>query len=397
MNTHVTIPDGIANDRPLDFFWFLPTAGDGRYLGSDAFNRAPDNAYLREIAVAADRLGYKGVLLPTGQFCEDSWVTAAAIAPFTEQLKFLVAIRPGVATPAHYARQTAALDRLSNGRLLLNVVCGGNPAELAGDGVYLDHDERYAQADEFLTIWRGLMAGELVDFKGEYLSAKGGRNLFPPVQTPHPPLYFGGSSDAAIEVAADHVELYLTWGEPPTQVKEKIDAVRAKAAERGRTLRFGIRLHIIVRETEDEAWAEADRLISHLSDEAIAAAQAQLAKNSDSVGQARMAALHGGRRDKLEVAPNLWAGIGLVRQGAGTALVGDPRTVAERIREYQSLGIDTLIASGYPHLEETYRVAELLFPELGLPLGNYGRGARAPAGLQSEIGVRSGFGAVRAT
>lgn len=241
------------------------------------------------------------------------------------------------------------------------------------------------------------MAGELVDFKGEYLSAQGGRNLFPPVQTPHPPLYFGGSSEAAIDVAADHVELHLTWGEPPAQEKEKLDAVRERAAERGRKLRFGIRLHIIVRETEAEAWSEAERLISHLSDEAIAAAQAQLAKHSDSVGQARMGALHDGRRDRLEVSPNLWAGIGLVRQGAGTALVGDPKTVAARIREYQSLGIDTLISSGYPHLEESYRVAELLFPELGLPLGNYGRDTTAPAGVQAQIGVRSGLGAVRAT
>ncbi|MBB3996987.1 FMNH2-dependent alkanesulfonate monooxygenase [Aureimonas pseudogalii] len=392
MNTHAFI-----QDRPLDLFWFLPTAGDGRYLGSDVGNRAPDNAYLREIAVAADRLGYRGVLLPTGQFCEDSWITAASIAPFTEQLKFLVAIRPGVATPAHYARQAAALDRLTNGRLLLNVVVGGNPRELAGDGIHLAHDERYEQADEFLTVWRALMAGEEVDFEGRHLNAKGGRTLFPPVQTPHPPLYFGGSSDAAIDVAADHVEMYLTWGEPPAAVAEKIARVRAAAAERGRRLRFGIRLHLIVRETEREAWAEADRLISHLSDETIANAQTALRDNSDSVGQARMAALHGGRRDALEVSPNLWAGIGLVRQGAGTALVGDPATVAARIREYQALGIDTVIASGYPHLEESYRVAELLFPELGLTVGHYGRESRVPAGLQTAIGQRSGLGAARAT
>lgn len=391
MNSHVTI-----TAPPLNFFWFLPTAGDGRYLGSDQGNRAPDNAYMREIAVAADRLGYAGVLLPTGTFCEDSWITAASIAPFTQQLKFLVAIRPGVATPAHYARQAAALDRLSNGRLLLNVVCGGNASELAGDGIFLPHDERYAQADEFLTIWRGLMSGELVDFEGKYLSAKGGRNLYPPVQKPYPPLYFGGSSDAAIEVAADHVEMYLTWGEPPAAVAEKIARVREAAAKRGRTVRFGIRLHLIVRETEAEAWAEAERLISHVSDAAIAAAQAAVANNSDSVGQARMAALHGGRRDRLEVSPNLWAGVGLVRQGAGTALVGDARTVAERIREYQALGIDTLVASGYPHLEESYRVAELLFPELGLSVGQYGRAVGLPAGLQASIGTRSGLGAARA-
>ncbi len=387
MNTHAFV-----SERPLDFFWFLPTAGDSRYLGADRGNRQPDNAYLREIAVASDRLGYDGVLLPTGQFCEDAWVTAASIAPFTRRLKFLVAIRPGVATPAHYARQAAALDRLTEGRLLLNVVVGGNPKELAGEGIDLAHDERYRQADDFLRIWRALMAGEEVDFRGEHLWSKGGRNLFPPVQRPHPPLYFGGSSDAALELATDQCEMYLTWGEPPAQVAEKIERVRASARSKGRTLRFGIRLHLIVRETEGEAWAAAERLISHLTDETIAAAQARLAAESDSVGQRRMTALHGGRRDRLEVSPNLWAGVGLVRQGAGTALVGDPDTVAARIREYQALGIDTVIASGYPHLEEAYRVADLLFPALGRVGGDWGRPTGAEGVKSGGFASRSGIG-----
>ena len=139
------------SERPLDFFWFIPTHGDGRYLGSERQQRPPEFAYFKEIAQAVDRLGFPGVLLPTGQNCEDSWITAAGLAAHTERLKFLVALRPGVTSPAFAARQTAALDRLSNGRLLLNVVVGGNPVELAGDGVFLPHDERYAQAAEFLT------------------------------------------------------------------------------------------------------------------------------------------------------------------------------------------------------------------------------------------------------
>ena len=148
---------------------------------------------------------------------------------------------------------------------------------------------------------------------------------------------------------------------------EKIAAVRARAAVHRRTVKFGLRIHLIVRETTSEAWSVAEKLIANISDEAIAAAQRKFATESDSVGQQRMTALHhGGRRDKLEIAPNLWAGIGLVRRGAGTALVGDPKTVAARLREYQALGIDTIIASGYPHLEEAYKVAELLFPELGI-------------------------------
>jgi len=355
----------VQPEKPLDFFWFIPTHGDGSYLGSEKQQRPPEFGYFKEIAQAVDRLGFPGVLLPTGQSCEDSWITATGLAAHTERLKYLVALRPGVVSPVFAARQTAALDRLSNGRLLLNVVVGGNPKELAGDGVFLPHDERYAQADEFLKIWRALVSGERVDFDGKYYRVENGRLDFLPVQE-RPPLYFGGSSDAGQDLAAEQVDMYLTWGEPPAQVAEKIASARKKAALKGRKLRFGIRLHFIVRETEDEAWAAADRLISRITDEQIEKAQARFLKEMDSVGQRRMAALHGGGRDKLVVGPNLWAGVGLVRTGAGTALVGTPDQITERIREYQAVGIDTIIGSGYPHLEEAYRVAELLFPKFGL-------------------------------
>jgi alkanesulfonate monooxygenase len=377
--------------RPLDFLWFLPTSGDGRYLGSTIGQRPATNRYLREVAQAADRLGYFGVLLPTGTGCEDSWITASSIVTHTERLRYLVALRPGQSMPAESARQAAAFDRVSGGRLLLNVVAGGNPKDLAADGIFLAHDERYAHADEFLRIWRGLMAGETVTFHGKHLAAEAGRLLFPPVQTPYPPLYFGGSSPPARQLAAEQCDLYLTWGEPPEAVAEKIADVRARAAAVGRTLRFGIRLHLIVRDTDEDAWAAAERLISHLSDEVIAHAQTRLIADSDSEGQRRMRELHNGDRSKLEVSPNLWAGVGLVRGGAGTALVGSPETVAARINEYRALGIDTLIASGYPHLEEAYRVAELMFPliemstgpaaesELVAPAGYYGGGGALSA------------------
>ena len=351
---------------PLGVMWFLPTGGDGRYLGSAEGSRTVDHAYLRQIAQAADRLGYDGVLLPTGRGCEDALVTAAALLPATERLRFLVALRPGLTLPGEAARQYATLDRIAGGRTMINLVCGGNPADLAGDGFTLGHDERYAQAAEFLTVWRGMMAGETVDFAGQYLRSERGRIMFPPVQSPHPPIWFGGSSPAGHALAAAQADTYLTWGEPPGQVAEKIADVRRRAAAHGRTLRYGVRLHLIVRETEGEAWDAARSLIRHLSDDTIATAQRKLATESDSQGQQRMLALHGGSREKLEIAPNLWAGVGLVRGGAGTALVGDPATVAERLREYQALGISTVIASGYPHLEEAYRVAELLFPALGL-------------------------------
>ncbi|TCL75048.1 FMNH2-dependent alkanesulfonate monooxygenase [Rhizobium sp. BK251] len=375
-----------ADTQPINFLWFIPTSGDGTYLGSAELNRAPEIGYLTQIAQAVDRLGYSGVLLPTGVACEESFVTAAALAAKTEKLQFLVAIRPGTASPAYYARLTTTLDRISNGRLLLNIVVGGSPAELAGDGIHLEHDERYAHAEEFFTVFEELLEKGTATFDGKYIKATGARLGFPSVQNPRPPLYFGGSSDAGIDFSVGRVDKYLTWGEPPAQVAEKVEKVRAAAAQRGREVSFGIRLHFIVRETDDEAWAAADRLISQLDDETIREAQERFVKESDSVGQKRMAALHGGRRDKLEVSPNLWAGVGLVRAGAGTALVGSPKTVAARLREYQEIGIDTVIGSGYPHLEEAYRVAELLFPELGITREEQRHGFR------SDFGKRQVFG-----
>ena len=357
----------------MELFWFIPTHGDGRYLASGIGGRSCNFSYLKQIAQAVDRLGFTGALLPTGRSCEDAWVVASSLMAVTEKMRFLVAIRPGLMSPGVAARMAATFDRLSNGRLLINVVTGGDPVELAGDGVHLGHDARYELTDEFLTVWRAMLEEsnstngreQEVNFSGEYLQVKGGKLLFPPVQTPHPPLWFGGSSPIAQQIAAKHIDVYLTWGEPPQQVAQKIEAVKKLAAEQGRTVRFGIRLHVIVRETESEAWEDANRLIQYVDEDAIAAAQKAYAR-MDSEGQRRMTELHTGSREALEISPNLWAGIGLVRGGAGTALVGDPDTVVARMLEYSELGIETFIFSGYPHLEEAYRVAELLFPRLPL-------------------------------
>ncbi|MBD1915739.1 MULTISPECIES: FMNH2-dependent alkanesulfonate monooxygenase [Cyanophyceae] len=365
----------------LDIHWFIPTHGDGRYLGTAVGGRAITADYLRQLAGAIDQLGYAGALLPTGKSCEDAWITAASLIAVTKRMKFLVAIRPGISSPGMAARMAATFDRISNGRLLINVVTGGDPYELAGDGLHLDKQQRYELTDEFLEVWRGVMQQEVVDFEGQHLTVQGAKLLFPPVQDPYPPLYFGGSSPIAKEVAAKHVDLYLTWGEPPAQVAEKIAEVRQLAEAHGRTLRFGIRLHVIVRNTTAQAWDAANDLIRYLDDDTIAAAQKALA-HADSEGQRRMVALHGGRRDSLEISPNLWAGVGLVRGGAGTALVGNPDTVAQRMQEYIDLGIDTFIFSGYPHLEEAYRFAELVFPKL--PLENLP--TAAPSRYVSPLG-----------
>ena len=348
----------------LDIFWFLPTSGVTRYLGRSDSGRPATNKYMQQIAIAAESLGYDGVLIPTGSSCLDPWITAASLVPVTHRLKLLVALRTSLGNPTASARQAATLDQASNGRLLLNVVPGGDATELAADGIFLDHDQRYEAAGEFLTVWRRLLSGEVVNFTGKHVHVEGAQNFFQPVQQPHPPLYFGGSSPAAHELAAQQVDAYLTWGEPPADVAAKIADVRERAKKYGRTVHFGVRLHVIVRETNEQAWAAAEELISHLDDDVIADAQKNYAK-MDSEGQRRMAALHGGQRDKLEVSPNLWAGVGLVRGGAGTALVGDPETVAKRLQEYADLGVDRFVLSGYPHLEEAFRFAELVFPLLG--------------------------------
>jgi len=346
----------------MQIFWYLPTHGDGRHLATGIGSRQASHAYLKQVAQAADSLGYDGALLPTGHYCHDPWIIASSLIDATHGLKFLVAVRPGVMSPSVSARMAATLNQISDGRCLVNIVAGGDPVELGADGLFLDHDTRYKLEDEFLIIWRRLFEGERVDFAGGHFHIEAAQLLINGRCT-QIEIYFGGSSEAGQLVAASRANVYLTWAEPPRQVAEKIQRMRDLAIRAGRTIQFGLRLHLVVRETTQKAWQAANDLMRYVTDDAIEIAQSLFSRH-DSVGQRRMAQLHKGRRGKLEVSPNLWAGIGLVRGGAGTALVGDPKVVAARIQEYQELGIDTFIFSGYPHLEEAYRVAELLLPEL---------------------------------
>lgn len=352
--------------------WFLPTSGDGRTIverfhanrsAGPSAQREPDLDYLAQVARAAERQGFEGVLTPTGTWCEDAWLTTAALIRETTRLKFLVAFRPGVISPTLAAQMAGTFQRLSDGRVLLNIVTGGDAVEQRRFGDWHEHDARYARTDEFLTIVRGVWSGKPFTFEGEHLRVEGATTLAAP--DPVPPIYFGGSSPAALPVAARHADVYLTWGEPPAQVAEKIGKVRELAGDR--PIRFGVRLHTISRDTSAEAWAEAQKLLDALSPEQVAKAQAQLAA-SESVGQQRMVALHGGRTDGgvrgLEIHPNLWAGVGLVRGGAGTALVGSHSEVADLLEEYHSVGVSEFVLSGYPHLEEAYWFGDGVRPEL---------------------------------
>ncbi|WP_405776780.1 LLM class flavin-dependent oxidoreductase [Streptomyces sp. NBC_01538] len=355
----------------LTFHWFLPTNGDSRDVvggghgtPATAFgqNRPPTVAYLSQIARAAEDLGFVGALTPTGAWCEDAWLTTAMVSQHTERLKFLVAFRPGSVSPTLAAQMASTFQRQSGGRLLLNVVTGGESHEQKAYGDFLDKDARYRRTGEFLQIVRELWEGKTVDLIGEHLRVEDAQ--LARVPDPVPEVYFGGSSPIAGEIAARHADVYLTWGEPPAQVAEKIAWVRGLAAKQGRTLRFGIRLHVITRDTAEAAWAEADRILAGFDPATVRDIQAGLAR-SESEGQRRMLALHGGgNRDGLEIHPNLWAGIGLVRGGAGTAFVGSHDEVADRIAEYHALGIDEFVLSGYPHLEEAYWFGEGVLPRL---------------------------------
>ncbi|WP_331766512.1 LLM class flavin-dependent oxidoreductase [Embleya sp. NBC_00896] len=348
------------------FHWFLPTSGDGRQVGaatttvgSLAHSRPPTLGYLAQVAAAAEQVGFDAVLTPVGAGCPDPWIVCSALIERTRTLRFLVAFRPGFVLPTLAAQQARTFAEFSGGRLAVNIVTGGDPHEQRAYGDFLGHDDRYARTAEFLDVLRRSWAGEPFGFAGTHYRIEDG--LATGSAGDEPPVYFGGASPAAEDVAARHADVYLLWGEPGPAVAQRVERVRAKAHAHGRRPRFGLRLHVIARDTAAEAWAEAHRLLDGMDPARIAAAQARFAA-MESVGQARMAALHGGDARDLEVAPNLWAGIGLVREGAGTALVGSHEQVAERLAEYAALGIDEFILSGWPHLEEAYRVGERVVP-----------------------------------
>ena len=326
--------------------------------------------YLRQIAQAADQLGYYGVLLPTGRSCEDSWVVASAVAPWTERLRYLVAVRPGLQSPSVAARMTATLDRLSNGRLLVNVVTGGDPVENKGDGIFLDHDARYAVTREFLNVYSDLLAGKTVNVEGKHIRIEDGRLLFP-----------AGSVAAA---AALFRRLVGCRHRCCRRYRRQIpDLGRAAGAggredQPGESRRRRAWAKTLVRHppARDRSRDQCGSLegggrvdpARHRRDGGVGAEDllAHGLRSASSAWRSCTAAAATSSRSARTSGPAL----GWCVAAQGTALVGDPQTVAARIREYQDVGIDTFIMSGYPHLEEAYRFAELVFPLLSLKQSN---------------------------
>ncbi|MET9534400.1 MULTISPECIES: LLM class flavin-dependent oxidoreductase [unclassified Streptomyces] len=351
-----------------EVLWYI-IPREGPYPWEPAGRRPVDLAYLSRLAGAVESLGYTGALLATD--LHDVWPLGSALAARTSTaFKPLLAVHPGLIAPPLLAKMALTFDHLFGGRLRFNVV-NGSTAKLQQYGLHVGHDERYELSAEYWSVVKRLTAGEVFDHKGRFYDLKdAGAELreLPPVQTPHIPLWFGGSSAPGIEMAAEHVDVYLTWAEPAGQLAAKLAVVRERAAAHGRTLRLGLRVHLIVRDTEDEAWAAADRLLDVTGE---ATYQRQLGQaGEDGVGWQRQFRQHGGRvpahARELETHPNIWPGMSLFRPGPGTAVVGSTAQVVDRLQEYRALGIDTFILSGNPLLEEAYRVAETVLPALGV-------------------------------
>lgn len=357
-----------ARPEPL-FDWFVPIDGDGEHIGTDRAEREPSFEYLREVVTTAERQGFHSLLIPTrfsnGLFEEsaplaETWTTAAALAAVTARIRLLIAVRPGFIAPGLFARMAATLDQISGGRIDINVVPGGIQGDMERLGVTSNHERRYEQAEEFIAACRTLWAtpGEPVDFEGATVHLRSAIASPGPTE-PGPQWYLGGASDAALRLAARQGDRLLMWIQPLDETAALMERARTAAAIEDRTLRFGLRTHLVVRDEEESAWAAAEELIANASDAVLAQRGAAVA-GTPMVGAAAQAVHHEGHR----VSERLWNGISLVRVNLGTAIVGTPAQVAEELWRYWELGIDEFILSGFPHVEECERVASDVLPLL---------------------------------
>jgi alkanesulfonate monooxygenase len=353
--------------RPAPRFdWFIPIDGDGVRLGTRQAERPPTFDYLREVAQMAERLGFSSLLIPTrfvnGLFDEgaplaETWTMATALAAVTSRIRFLIAIRPGFIAAGLLAQMVATLDQLSRGRVDLNIVPGGIPGDFERLGVNIDHAGRYEQAEELMQACRALWTGGLTDFHGTYITLRGARCSPPPMGAPR--FYQGGASPRAESLAARLAEVYLMWIEPLEPIAARIERVTAQAQACGRTVTFGLRTHLVVRDDPDDAWATAEHLIAHADPQVVQQRQAVLV-GTPMVGpqaQARQVAQH-------RIGAHLWNGLSTVRVNCGTAIVGTPQEVSDELLAYWRLGIDEFILSGFPHVEECLRVSQEVVPRL---------------------------------
>jgi alkanesulfonate monooxygenase len=346
------------------FHWFNPIKQDSRDLAPTKDRaRVATPEYRADVVRTAERLGFESILYMVGAYCNDPWLAAAAQIPQTEKIKFIVAVRPGYIHPAVAAEMVQSFQELSNNRLWLNIVTASHEAELRAHGDFLDKDARYERTDEFVNVLKRAWEGTPFSHEGKhYRVENGGLSTKLAVE---PKLFSGGSSGGGVQVGAKHAHVHLSYGEPPPLAAERVKEVSEEADKHGRKVEFGVRMHVIARETSAEAWRETDRLLERL-DPAVIERQQKIINARVSVGQARVQALNTGHKndpEALKIYPNIWSGTGLVSAGGGsTALVGSYAEVAERIEEYLSVGVEHFLISGYPLLESAYEFAEGVMP-----------------------------------
>jgi alkanesulfonate monooxygenase len=369
----------------IEFLWRLPMHGDGR-KAHDKHTRGEWNTssarvaprtddddfgyidYLSQVARAAEINGFHGALIPIFRFTDEPWVTAAALARETRRLRLLIALQPHFIQPAYAAQMAASLQRVSRGRVEWNVISGGDPNAQKGYGDFNGHDERYARTEEFLDVVRGVTAGAPFDYEGRHYQVQGGGLLEPLVRQQVPRVYLAGASDASMRVAARHADVHLTWGEPLAKQREVVDAARRAfdALKVDREIRFGMRIDVLARETEEQAWAELRQMYATVDDATrnFGFGGARTRGASESVGAQRQRNLTGGSTafDDQIVGRNVWAGMSAIRGGPGCVLVGSHEQVAERLAEYVDIGVSSFILASNSHLEEAYRVGEEVLP-----------------------------------
>ncbi|MFB2921653.1 MULTISPECIES: LLM class flavin-dependent oxidoreductase [Aerosakkonema] len=346
----------------------LARAGECQ-LGLPTWERPPSLEYTVEIFQAAERFGFRQLLIGMGfdHHILEAWTLASATLALTTQAGAMVAVRPGFYSAPILAKMAATLDRISNGRLSLNIVTGGRPIEQAMYGDYLDRDARYRRTREFMQICRQLWSStNAFDYEGEFYKLKQTRLESLPVQPGGPLFYFGGASEMAQQVGAEWADVYLMWGETLQQIGDRISNMRQLVAanQRENAVRYGLRINIIARETEAQAKETAREMLKFVRPEVLEKARRQEFPNTkrESVGQSRQWELRGSADEDWYVEPLLWAGVSVVRSGAGMAIVGSYQQVADRLLQYIELGITVFILSGYPHLEECENVGRNVLP-----------------------------------
>ena len=350
------------------FSWFIPIDGDGARAGTLRAERPPDFEYLRRVVETAEECGFYSLLIPTrfanGLFAEDAplaetWTTATALAAVTRRIRFLIAVRPGFISLGLFAQMAAALHQISKGRIDINIVPGGIQHDFERVGEVSDHATRYERAEEFIAACRKLWSEPgPVDFDGGHYRLQDA--YCSPLPEGQPPrFYLGGASPRAMALSGRQADVHLNWIEPLEETGQRTGALRQEFEQSGREVELGLRTHLVVRDTEAEAWAAADELIAH-ADPSVKAARKSAIEGTPMVGQqaqAREAPDH-------RVGRHLWNGLSEVRVNCGTAIVGTPEQAADTLFDYAGLGFHEFILSGFPHVEECRRVSEQVLPLL---------------------------------